>query len=240
MSAILHNCESWGDANVEIMEEKYRQALKLMLNVRKSSCNELPYLELGRPTLKSEIYKRQLKFYNDCLVKKDLPMQRYIIRKALDTNCKYIRHYVHLQEIYDNPEDITIASLSALKDIVNQKAASNHSRYQTYLAINPSLVRPSLYDRYVPSHKLCSVTQFRMVSHSLEIELGRHHNKPREERLCTCGIIEDEEHFISNCHKYSHIREKYSELNNVAFHEKLDHTLTPDYIYELMECRKRK
>ena len=86
-----------------------------MFGVRKSTCNELPYIELGRPTLKSVIYKRQLKFYNNCVVQQGLPMEEYIIIKALDSNCNFIKHYVKLSKKYNNPDDITKDALSTLK-----------------------------------------------------------------------------------------------------------------------------
>ena len=71
-----------------------------------------------------------------------------------------------------------------------------------------------------------------MVSHSSQIELGRQQkNVPRTERLCTCGNVEDEKHFIQT-HLYSHIREQYAELQYLPLHEKLNNFLTPDYIHE--------
>ena len=191
--------------------------------------------------LKSEIHKRQLKFYNNCIGTKDLPMQRFIIRKALDSNCNFIKHYVNLNKIYKNSEDITKETLSALKDNVQQKANANHPRYQAYLLMNSSLTRPSIYSRDVPSNKLIFVSQIRMVSHSLQIELGRQQkNVPRTERLCTCGNVEDEKHFISDCHLYSHIREQYAELQYLPLHKKLDNVLTPDYIHDFGNHRKLK
>ena len=132
LSTIIYKCGSWGNANLDNLEAKYRQALKYMLGVRNSTCNEFPYIELGKPGLKSEIHKRMLKFYNNCIVTKDLPMQRFIIRNALDSNCNFIKHYVNLNKIYKNPEDITKESLSALKDNVQHKADANHPRYQAY------------------------------------------------------------------------------------------------------------
>ena len=50
LSTVIYNCESWRNANLNNLEIKYRQALKYMLGVRKSTCNDLPYIELGRPT----------------------------------------------------------------------------------------------------------------------------------------------------------------------------------------------
>ena len=59
-----------------------------MLGVR----NQFKYIELGKPTLTSVIYKCQLKFFNDCRVGRDLPMQRFIIRKAIDSKYSFIKH----------------------------------------------------------------------------------------------------------------------------------------------------
>ena len=43
---------------------------------------------------------------------------------------------------------------------------------------------------------------FRLSSHSLQIELGRHNNTPINDRLCTrCdyNAVDDEEHFLIHC-----------------------------------------
>ena len=81
-----------------------------------------------------------------------------------------------------------------------------------------------------------------MVSHCLQIELGRQNKNvvPKEERLCSCGDIEDEKHFISSCHHYSHIYVKYEELRNLPFHIKLDSEATPDFIHDLVNYRSTK
>jgi hypothetical protein len=47
-----------------------------------------------------------------------------------------------------------------------------------------------------------SLTKFRISSHQLMIEKGRHYGIPREERLCPHGDlneVEDEIHFIFSC-----------------------------------------
>ena len=211
-----------------------------MLGVRKSTCNEFPYVELGKPTLTSIVLARQLKFYRNCMVNKDLPLQRYIIRKALDSNCSFIMHYVELDSSYNCPEDITKQSLIAMQNSIQTKAAANHSRYKTYLEINPLLKRPVFNERYIPMHKLQKINRLRMISHDLKVEKGRHHKNPVpiENRLCRCGEIENEKHFIMNCRYYSHIRTKYNELHCLTFDQQLDNILSPDFVSELIECRK--
>ena len=239
-SSVIYNCESWGNANLENLEKKYRKALRFMLGIRKSVCNEFPYIELGYPTLTSIVHKRQLKFYNDCQKDKDFPMQRYIIRRGIDANCTFINHYMELDNKYNTPDDIVKESFTDLQNSVTFKANLNRSKYVAYLKMNPSLQRPSLYDRYIPTYKLQSVSRIRMVSHNLQIEKGRHRNppKPVNDRLCSCGQVEDESHFIQHCTHYTHIRRKYVELEHLPLYEQLDNIKTADFVDELFRCRK--
>ena len=237
VSTILYNCETWGDANLNELEKKYRKAIKYMLGLRKSACNEFSYIELGYPTLKSLVHKRQLKFYRDCIINKDLSMQRFIIRKALDQDTSFIKHYVKLHETYNQPDDIPVKSIIEMKEQVLQKL--NQSKFESYVKMNPSLSRPDIYNRYNTQHKLQRVTRLRAVAHELAIETGRHHQHrlPRENRLCSCGEVEDEAHFVLRCHYYSHIRQKYFN-HDMSLAEVLDCEWTVDYIHELFEYRK--
>ena len=53
---------------------------------------------------------------------------------------------------------------------------------------------------------------FRVSSHKLQIERGRHLNIPRNERICrNCNLnmIENEYHFLLICPKYTDLRNKY-------------------------------
>ena len=240
VSAVLYNCETWGNANLDGLEKKYRKALKHMLALRKSACNEFPYIELGKPTLKSLVYKRQLRFYRDCMINKDYPMQRFIIRKALDADSSFIKHYVNLSEKYADPDQIPMLSLTELREEIKSKAAENRSKYKSFIEMNPLLKRPDLYDSYIQTYKLNYVTRLRSISHNLSIETGRHclQKTPREERLCKCGLVEDETHFVLICHQYSHIRRKYFNGDMISLEEALDKPWTGDFIYELFECRK--
>jgi hypothetical protein len=69
------------------------------------------------------------------------------------------------------------------------------------------------------------LTCFRISAHKLEIETGRYTTTktPLENRLCKqCNLseIEDEEHFLINCPKYSlHLKELFRKLNNSNFNE---------------------
>ena len=59
-------------------------------------------------------------------------------------------------------------------------------------------------------------------THTLLIERGRHLGLPPQNRLCqTCGVIEDEEHFLFHCAKYSVARSMYIENCNLSLLTKL-------------------
>ena len=77
----------------------------------------------------------------------------------------------------------------------------------------------------------------RTSSHNLEIERGRHKFKPREERLCKCGNIEDGEHVLIYCNYYLFLRHKYH-INVNTLSILLDSIYSADYVVDILETRK--
>jgi hypothetical protein len=68
---------------------------------------------------------------------------------------------------------------------------------------------------------MSTLAKFRISSHSLKIEKGRHARIPLTQRLCiTCseGEVEDEIHFMWKCKKYEDIRLDLSEHFNKKSH----------------------
>ena len=60
-----------------------------------------------------------------------------------------------------------------------------------------------------------SICRLHVSAHRLLIEMGRYNNTPRTERICkNCMLneIEDEEHFIIRCNKFTKEREELFEL----------------------------
>ena len=60
-----------------------------------------------------------------------------------------------------------------------------------------------------PYKRKC-LSRFRVSNHSLQIEIGRYQNIPREERLCpicNSGEVESETHLLLSCKAYEHSRE---------------------------------
>ena len=127
-----------------------------------------------------------------------------------------------------------------MREKIHLKADRGQSKYATYIKLNPLLRRPNIYDSIVPTYKLHHTTRIRMISHNLQIELGRQRRPtiPPEERLCICGDIETENHYTQHCNLYTHIRHKYEINDEMELHYILDSNFTHDYITELHNCRE--
>ncbi|ELU01271.1 hypothetical protein CAPTEDRAFT_202515 [Capitella teleta] len=78
----------------------------------------------------------------------------------------------------------------------NRIHRSERTKYRTYVKINPDLTLHAMNtDRAVKEHERIAVVK----SHNLAMKKGRWTRRPREERLCQCGEIQDEIHIISRC-----------------------------------------
>ena len=75
--------------------------------------------------------------------------------------------------------------------------------------LNPEIY---LYDVDIPQHRI-ALSRFKILTHNLEIEVGRRTNTDPELRLCkfscTLGtnVVEDEYHFLLIWPMYSNIRD---------------------------------
>ena len=71
-----------------------------------------------------------------------------------------------------------------------------------------------------PYHR-CALTQYRLSSHNLGIERGRHTKppKPQEQRLCLyCrnGCVDDEIHCLTECDIHTETRQRF--ISNIKSH----------------------
>ena len=89
---------------------------------------------------------------------------------------------------------------------------SDQSMYVRYRNIIGLEHCPALYQSCLDDQKRTTITRWRLSSHKLRIETGRH-SRPfveREDRLCQfCNVVEDEVHAIYDCGAHRLIREKY-------------------------------
>ena len=80
------------------------------------------------------------------------------------------------------------------------------------------------------------ISKLRTSAHDLKIETGRHNRIPREQRVCVCGEVEDEEYFLLYCPLYEDIRRDeniiHQSISDILYDEK--------YINYLQQVTKRR
>ena len=215
LSAILYGCESWLNGDLKPVCKIYNWALKRLLGVRLTTCNDLCYIESGYTSLKAIVKSKQRKFFtkmhNDRINLLDDPFGFSL--KLVLNNRYNTRTYLY-NLINNNSVDDCLGDIQVLKNSIISSVSSRRCTYRD--TMNTSL---SVHDIYTTRHNICefhriSFTRFRLSSHSLAVETGRWNRRgrgrlPMEERLCSCGMIQTEEHVLCQCPISQHIREEY-------------------------------
>ena len=70
-----------------------------------------------------------------------------------------------------------------------------------------------MYRKNIPEHLRVALTRIRLGSHRLKVETGRWSRIPVEQRLCTCGEVQTEQHVLLSCPLSEPIRETFRNLN---------------------------
>ena len=109
---------------------------------------------------------------------------------------------------------------------------------KTELGLEPYLNISNFEDRK-------SISRLRTSTHSLHIEQGRHRNIPRESRLCSLcpsRLLENEEHFLTQCTFFNRYKPKY-DLKNLENAPNLmkntDPAVLGKYLTEAFSERKK-
>ena len=126
----------------------YNWAIKLLLGVRKMTCNDTCYLELGLPPLKDLVRSRQRKFFSGMWRERSL-MDDDPLGLAIKTvlGARYnTRNYVH--SLIHASVDDTAEAMENLKDSIQN---SSSSRRVTYKEMNPGL---SVLNVYLEKHNI--------------------------------------------------------------------------------------
>ena len=239
MSSLVYGCESWLAADLKPMIKLYNWCLKRLLGVRKSTCNDVCYVEAGYPPLQDLVRYKQHKFvkamWQDRYLYDDDPLVFVIKVVKSTTTCtgKMLRDFLN--------NDVTELS-EVMQRVRNGIIDSNTSRRITYKAINPDL---STHYVYKEKHNInerdrLSFTQFRVSGHSLACETGRWNRRgrgrlPLEERLCSCGNIQTERHTVEDCPLTHRLRSQYqfSSMEQL-FSDQFNPEVTCRIIYELL------
>ena len=260
LPVLEYACEIWSDGKEkDCLERIQLRYLKRLLMVKDSTSSVAVYAETGRTKLIIRQKIRSVKFWfrlelmqNCKLVKKaylslkDLDNAGYLtwisnIRNILKENGLY--HYFINSCTLSKFDEIECIKL--LKGLLHKKfedtcmlQLGQMPSLRTYVKFKLNFGLES-YLLLIKDHKLRKcMSKFRLSSHELNIEKGRH-TKPKtklEDRLCTlCDLfeVEDELHLLMYCKSY--------ELERMMLFEKISGTipLTDDkecLFTKLMSC----
>ena len=92
-----------------------------------------------------------------------------LFRKMLEVCPSYLKHYIELDDKYNNKNEIFFEYLCKLKDNIRKLASSSRYKYHMYLKINIAL-KPSIFIndiRCIAS----KIIKFRQGNHYLPIEM---------------------------------------------------------------------
>jgi hypothetical protein len=222
-SILCYGSEIWGFHKAPDVEKVHSRFCKNVLKVKKSTCNDLLYCELGRlplaviRKLKIIKYWMKLRQTDNCILKECLK-QMLLDNDDWIVNIKNVLYTMGLGFIWEN-EHID----KCMYTIVEQRIRDTHK--QEIMSRISSISRGEIYQHLIdnfclqyyltkhinPVYKMY-ITRFRLSSHNLNIEQGRYVNVIRERRLCTmcnCNDVEDEFHFIFKCPLYDDLRKTY-------------------------------
>lgn len=235
-SVLYYSSEIWGFHIGKDIENIHTKFLRKLLCVNKSTNLIGLYGELGRVPLRvmrkvhlTRYWIKLLKLNDDSVTK----IMYKMLKNDADNNISYnntnwayqiktMINDIGLTELWINQDTLTNNNTTYIMQI-KQRLLDNY--YQTWYTDIQSSQRLSSYARYKTSLTLepyldiimnkkykIVLSRFRLSSHTLEIERGRYHNIPRDERICKCcnlNTIESEYHFLLVCPLYLNLRRQY-------------------------------
>jgi hypothetical protein len=232
-AAILYGCESWLDTNCRVMNTMYMTAVKLLLGVRTTTANELCLAELGLPPLNALVKHRQASYLRKLIQERQSMEDDPFIFAWLLTRNGNRRMARYIDSLLENGDFITVAKRQLRDNVLN----CNKSKFITYANINPTCGSPDIYRSrdYTPEHYRIAFSRMRLSSHRLRIETGRWARLARDQRLCTCGRVQDECHVLQDCPRTQALRDRLGfpvVYPNIINNESTDAACK--FVYEVM------
>ena len=224
--------------------EKFQQSvLKQLLGVHKKTSNIAVLLETGRHPITVTAKIQAFKFFSRLSSMKDNkllyayhesqktqqtgPFMNFIVKTLDKIGLGYIWRDQLSNDTSENiSANTTIKKVSMrLKDISSQEILGNLST-NGKLDFLKTLKTEHKTETYLRIHNFehrRAITKIRTSSHNLAIESGRWEKKDRENRICeNCllNVVEDESHFLYECHMHIQERkilhEKLSEIGKIS------------------------
>ena len=199
--------------------------LKYLLGVKNQTPTFAIYGETGRFPLSVICKEKSIKFWLKIMKNNELPISHMyqdlcnnVNKKCWASRLNSIIDHLGCTDIRMN-FDPRINYFRILKTRIRDQFM------QEWTETISSLPKLDQYSKYKTDFKFESylndivndklrkgVTQLRLSSHSLEIEIGRYNNTPRMNRickLCNQSAVESEFHFMLCCPLYSSLRQKF-------------------------------
>ena len=176
--------------------------IKTIMKVKTGTTNDLVLHELRRGDIVCRIKDRQYKFFKKL---SEVESCDAIVNQVIKIckNNKMIKYYQNLRP--KNYESDIKARAARILESTNTL-----SKY--YVSLN-LMQSSSIYESFMNDNFRFLITRWRLSNHDLLIEVGRYSGLDRDERRCThYNVVEDEEHVIFVCPRYTEIRNKYELL----------------------------
>ena len=205
ISSLLYGCESWLTNNVKEVERLYYSAIKSLLGVRDTTRNDVILLECGMPTIDVLIRKRTAKFVKKQFLgipDEEKPLVQ--IFKICQVNRTNGYRYI---------DSLLTVNIRRFLTMIEKFVDEEGTKAVTYKLMNPNLNVHNVYktDTYFNDKERVVFTRFRLSSHNLKIEKGRWSRTNRENRVCDCGpVVQDETHVLFDCPKTIDLRNRYN------------------------------
>jgi hypothetical protein len=229
-SVLFYGVEVWGYLKLKNhIELVHTSFLRQFLRVRKSTPLLALYGETGRLPLFYFAALRMLRFWSKLM---SLPENRYVKVAYNDamqlyyTNpdyspwCSFVAKTLKQLSMYGyfefqsipNPNEFYKLARNRIfvkykKDWCSETRAL--SSLDNYIKFKSSHGLEQYLAMGIDARYLSALCRFRLRSHNLAIEVGRHRSIPRERRLCVycdSDLIEDEVHFLLFCSYYDELR----------------------------------
>ena len=207
-SSILNGHESWIGSSANVALVVYHNIIKMLLGVRINTLNDLCLTELNYPSLSARVKASRQRFLSNLLKDRhDMADDPFIAIWEICSNAR-THGARYLQNVIEEQNHVS-------KDIDHRKSVirqSNRTKYKTYYELNPDLSVHPIYlnkDMNVPEYQRIATTRLRLSSHNLAIETGRWSRIHPDQRLCSCGSVQTEEHIVCFCTRTLHIRLQY-------------------------------
>ena len=228
-SILYYSSEVWGFMTSEVIERLHRKFLRKLLNVKTTTSNSGIYGEFGRFPLHINIKCRKVKYFIKLFIdkKENCILQTVMIEldKAHNTNLwtnkvKALLQRTGFYDIWLFPASVNLKIFlpifrNRLIDIYVSEwfqDINNRPSLFVYMHLKENFNRTNYLNKMTITTYRNAVAKLRLSAHNLFIEIGRHRNIVRNERicsLCTLNEVEDEYHFLLICPAYNELRHLY-------------------------------